>query len=197
MSSFFFSRCAPMPLTLPPAQKAVPAPVIRSAPTSGFSPQVLIMVRNAGVKWSDSALRTSGRFSVMTATRPRITHSSSLVPVSIVISVVMFPHSYCLRHCEERSDEAIQRFSSCGMDCFAELVIGRRFAPTRWLAMTVVNPSSKLLHPGPQFHFPGPGAARLLQHVPVTQGNGVGIEHRIRPVGRLGARGAANAAVDD
>jgi hypothetical protein len=22
------------------------------------------------------------------------------------------------------------------MDCFAELVIGRRFAPTRWLAMT-------------------------------------------------------------
>jgi hypothetical protein len=24
-----------------------------------------------------------------------------------------------------------------GMDCFAEPVIGRRFAPTRWLAMTV------------------------------------------------------------
>jgi hypothetical protein len=23
-----------------------------------------------------------------------------------------------------------------GMDCFAEPVIGRRFAPTRWLAMT-------------------------------------------------------------
>jgi hypothetical protein len=32
-------------------------------------------------------------------------------------------------------DEAIQ---SCGkfLDCFAEPVIGRRFAPTRWLAMT-------------------------------------------------------------
>jgi len=31
-------------------------------------------------------------------------------------------------------DEAIQL---CGpMDCFAEPVIGRRFAPTRWLAMT-------------------------------------------------------------
>jgi hypothetical protein len=27
--------------------------------------------------------------------------------------------------------------SLCGkMDCFAEPVIGRRFAPTRWLAMT-------------------------------------------------------------
>jgi hypothetical protein len=26
------------------------------------------------------------------------------------------------------------------MDCFAELVIGRRLAPTRWLAMT--NPKS-------------------------------------------------------
>jgi hypothetical protein len=24
------------------------------------------------------------------------------------------------------------------MDCFAEPVIGRRFAPTRWLAMTVL-----------------------------------------------------------
>jgi hypothetical protein len=26
------------------------------------------------------------------------------------------------------------------MDCFAEPVIGRRFAPTRWLAMTVLGP---------------------------------------------------------
>jgi hypothetical protein len=24
------------------------------------------------------------------------------------------------------------------MDCFAEFIIGRRFAPTRWLAMTAV-----------------------------------------------------------
>jgi len=40
------------------------------------------------------------------------------------------------RHCEERSDEAIH-LSACGtMDCFVEPVIGRRFAPTRWLAMT-------------------------------------------------------------
>jgi hypothetical protein len=40
------------------------------------------------------------------------------------------------RHCEEQSDEAIH-LSTCGaMDCFAEPVIGRRFAPTRWLAMT-------------------------------------------------------------
>ncbi len=36
MSSFFWSRWAPMPLTLPPAQKAVPAPVINSAPISRF-----------------------------------------------------------------------------------------------------------------------------------------------------------------
>jgi hypothetical protein len=26
-----------------------------------------------------------------------------------------------------------------GMDCFAEPVIGRRFAPTRWLAMTEIE----------------------------------------------------------
>ena len=80
-----------MPLTLPPAQNALPAPVISSAPTSGFSPQVLIMVRSAGVRLSDIALRASGRFSVMMATRSRITHSSSLVPVSMVVSVLMFP----------------------------------------------------------------------------------------------------------
>ena len=92
-----------MPLTLPPAQKAVPAPVIRSAPTSGFSPQVLIIVRSAGVRSSDSALRTSGRFSVMMATRSRMTQSSSLVPVSMVISLVMFPpvrHSGAMRSIE-------------------------------------------------------------------------------------------------
>src|SRR5260221_10677555 len=66
-------------------------------------------------------------------------------------------------------------------------------------SVCVASPSTwlKLLHPWPQFHFPGPGAARLLQHAPVTQGNGIGIEHRIRPVGWLSARGAANAAVDD
>jgi hypothetical protein len=30
------------------------------------------------------------------------------------------------RHCEERSDEAIHLFTRGTMDCFAELVIGRR-----------------------------------------------------------------------
>jgi hypothetical protein len=34
-------------------------------------------------------------------------------------------------------DEAIYSyFLRCYMDCFAEPVIGRRFVPTRWLAMT-------------------------------------------------------------
>ncbi|MEA2895529.1 MAG: hypothetical protein QOJ84_1144 [Bradyrhizobium sp.] len=33
-------------------------------------------------------------------------------------------------------DEAIQSWYQV-LDCFAEPVIGRRFAPTRWLAMTV------------------------------------------------------------
>ena len=98
-----------MPLTLPPAQNAVPAPVSRSTPTSGFSPQVLIMVRSAGVSVSDMALRTSGRFSVMMATRSRITHRSSSVPVSTLISLVSavgaslmrFPPEL-LRHCGQR-----------------------------------------------------------------------------------------------
>ena len=113
ISSFFLSRFAPMPLTLPPAQNAVPAPVSNSTPTSGFSPQALIMLRKAGVRLSDNALRASGRFSVMMATRSRITQSSSSVPVSILVSVVMsLPlllllltlHLFWLRHSGARSE---------------------------------------------------------------------------------------------
>src|SRR5262249_21945186 len=70
------------------------------------------------------------------------------------------------------------------MDCFVASL----------LAMTMVL---KLLHPWPQFQLPGPGAARLLQHIPVAQGNSIGIEECIRPVGRIWPRGAADAAVDD
>jgi hypothetical protein len=36
-----------------------------------------------------------------------------------------------------RSEATKQSSLACGfLDCFAEPVIGRRFAPTRWLAMT-------------------------------------------------------------
>src|SRR5689334_14733266 len=41
-----------------------------------------------------------------------------------------------MRHCEEQSDEAIHDTTSGNMDCFAEPVIGPRFARTRWLVMT-------------------------------------------------------------
>jgi hypothetical protein len=41
-----------------------------------------------------------------------------------------------MRHCEERSDEAIQS-ALAAPDCIAKPVIGWRFAPTRWLAMTI------------------------------------------------------------
>ena len=41
------------------------------------------------------------------------------------------------RHCEERS-EAIQTILH-PLDCFAEPVIGPRFARTRWLAMTATT----------------------------------------------------------
>jgi hypothetical protein len=35
-----------------------------------------------------------------------------------------------------RSEATKQSMFVATMDCFAEPVIGRRFAPTRWLAMT-------------------------------------------------------------
>jgi hypothetical protein len=41
------------------------------------------------------------------------------------------------RHCEERSDEAIQTLQFKRLDCFAEPVIGPATSGrTRWLAMT-------------------------------------------------------------
>jgi len=46
------------------------------------------------------------------------------------------------RHCEERSDES-NPVACLASDCFAEPVIGRRFAPTRWLAMTAL-PSPRI-----------------------------------------------------
>jgi hypothetical protein len=73
----------PMPLTSPPAQKAVLAPVIRIDPTLASSPHCLIIRRSAGVSRSESAFLASGRFSVMVATRPSISQSSSSVPVSM------------------------------------------------------------------------------------------------------------------
>ena len=39
-----------------------------------------------------------------------------------------------------RSEATKQSSFVCGkLDCFAEPVIGRRFAPTRWLAMTLTG----------------------------------------------------------
>src|SRR5581483_6597066 len=57
--------------------------------------------------------------------------------------------------------------------------------------------SSEFFHPGPQFHFPAPGAAWLLQHAPVAERDRIRIEKRIRPVGGVCARGAADAAIND
>src|SRR4029078_7795437 len=180
-----------MPLTLPPAQNAVPAPVISSAPTSGFSPQVLIMLRSAGVKLSDIAVRASGRVSVMMATRSRITHSNSSVPVSMVVSVPMFPPLVVFpRHC------GFRRVGKGALAPCPPILARLPMVGTLRLA----HPTQqylKLLDPRPQFQLPGPGAARLLQHVPVARGNGVGVEHRVRPVGGFSARRTADAAVDD
>src|SRR6266446_849349 len=117
----------PMPLTSPPAQKAEPAPDIRSAPTLGSSPHCLIIRRSAGVSRSDSALRASGRLSVMSATRSLISHNSSLVPVSTSIrsSAISTAPVLMLSKSRTRSSDkqlfpnglhefAIRRWKRCG-----------------------------------------------------------------------------------
>src|SRR5690348_5934603 len=58
-------------------------------------------------------------------------------------------------------------------------------------------PGSEALDPRALLHLPGPGAARLRGEGPVGFGDGVGVEHRVGPVRRLGAARIADAAVDD
>src|SRR5579859_6855995 len=53
----------------------------------------------------------------------------------------------------------------------------------------------ELLHPGPELHLPRPRAARLVEHVQVRGGDGVGLEHRLQARGRFAA-GARDRAVD-
>ena len=77
-----------MPLTSPPAQKAVPAPVRTSAPTAGSFPKRRTMRRRAGVSSSERAFRASGRLRVRVATPSRSSPSSSSVPVSIALPAV-------------------------------------------------------------------------------------------------------------
>jgi len=114
---------------------------ISSAPTSGFSPQILIMLRSAGVKSSESALRTSGRLSVITATRSRIAHSNSLVPVSTVISVVILDSPILFLRVIARSGATKQ--SSFFLRRHGLLCRGAchraRIRATRWLlTMTII-----------------------------------------------------------
>src|SRR5580700_4866605 len=57
-------------------------------------------------------------------------------------------------------------------------------------------PGSELLHPGAQLDLPRPGAARLVRHLPVGLGDGVGIEETVRVVVRILPAGTADPAVD-
>jgi hypothetical protein len=54
------------------------------------------------------------------------------------------------------------------MDCFAEPVIGQRFALTRWLAMTMLRHAAKNqnLPPGDALVNPGLGASRKCRWKP-------------------------------
>ena len=45
-------------------------------------------------------------------------------------------HVWMRRHCEERKRRRNPDLGSLTLDCFAEPVIGPRFAQTRWLTMT-------------------------------------------------------------
>jgi hypothetical protein len=78
--------------------KRFPGAPDEQGPTVESSPHWLIMRRSAGVSWSDKALRASGRFSVTSATRSRISHSNSPVPVSTSIrSSAIGPVPVCAR----------------------------------------------------------------------------------------------------
>src|SRR5215471_18887386 len=76
------------------------------------------MVRSAGVRLSDMALRASGLLRVMIATRSRITQSNSSVPVSILVSVISAP---ALRHCEGSKAIQSRNHPRKELDCFGAI----------------------------------------------------------------------------
>src|SRR5262245_54590301 len=59
-----------------------------------------------------------------------------------------------------------------------------------------IRSALEFLDPRPHFHFPGPSAARLAQHVPIVGSNRIRIEHRVWFVCWVKPPCAANAAVD-
>ncbi len=63
-------------------------------------------------------------------------YASAVWPLSLPFNATLL--GFLPRHCEERSDEAIQAAVPLPLDCFAEPVIGPATSGrTRWLAMTV------------------------------------------------------------
>ena len=80
-----------MPFTSPPAQKAPPAPVSTSAPTSEATSASAIAAISPSIIGVDIALRRSGRFSVMVITPSAISTPMSSVPVSKTRSVMTLP----------------------------------------------------------------------------------------------------------
>src|SRR5437763_17205952 len=69
--------------------------------------------------------------------------------------------------CEQRQRRS-NLIYSCSMDCFAEPVIGRAFAPTRWLAMTNVNDPTALFEIQIGVHPP----LSLRKQGPITTAGG-------------------------
>src|SRR5471032_1497833 len=104
-----------MPLTSPPLEKAVPAPVISSAPTVSSAPRSLICVRNAAVRSGDIALRASGRLSVITATPSRTSHKSSVVPVSIFMGA-SFAMTFSVTEHTVKSARHTTGYLACGAE---------------------------------------------------------------------------------
>jgi hypothetical protein len=65
--------------------------------------------------------------------RPVKPGDDSFVVAGVLLNPSFFPGA-------KRRSNPVSLFRS--MDCFAEPVIGRRFAPTRWLALTTLQPKS-------------------------------------------------------
>jgi len=105
-----------MPLTLPPAQNATPAPVIRSAPTSGFSPQVLIAAgldHGAQCRGQCVRHRVADFGPVERDDRDAVadyTEQFAGAGVDFGGRHVGFPHMPSAPSLREQSDEAIQLF---------------------------------------------------------------------------------------
>src|SRR5215469_13320620 len=159
-----------MPLTSPPAQKAPPAPVSTTAPTSGSTSQASSVVASAWSMAGLSALRRSGLDIVRTATVPSTAAWRSSVPVSIRRELM----GCLLKILGSLARRGFFEKSGCELGCDYRFTSVRTHTRNAWLALVAAQQSNPIspTKPRPEKNQTGQGTKKERQNVELFNGYG-------------------------